>query len=187
MKQQLRTEYQSKRKVLSEDQIEDLSLAIANNTLKLPIWDYTYYHIFLPIQHKKEVNTEYLLQVLQGKDKEVVLSKSDFDSHEMQNILLTDNTKIKINPYGIPEPIEGIEVPYKNIEVVFVPLLAFDQKGNRIGYGKGFYDRFLAQCQPNTIKVGLSLFEAEVQSFEFVEPTDIPLDYCITPIKAYQF
>jgi 5-formyltetrahydrofolate cyclo-ligase len=45
--------------------------------------------------------------------------------------------------------------------VVFVPLLAFDKKGNRVGYGKGFYDAFLSKCKPETIKIGLSFFEAE--------------------------
>ena len=70
----------------------------------------------------------------------------------MTHYLLTDNTKIKKNKYNIPEPIDGIEVPDNKIEVVFVPLLAFDKKGHRVGYGKGFYDHFLSGCQPNTIK-----------------------------------
>lgn len=187
MKDNIRREYQNKRNALGDEEIEAFSLAIANNVLELPIWDFTYYHLFLPIQHKKEVNTEYLLQVLQGKDKEIVLSKSDFETHQMINILLTDNTKIRCNAYGIPEPIEGLEVPYKSIDAVFIPLLAFDQNGHRIGYGKGFYDRFLAQCKPDVIKVGLSFFETEREDFDFTEKTDIPLNYCVTPIKTYQF
>ena len=65
----------------------------------------------------------------------------------MTHFLLTDNTKIKKNQYNIPEPINGLEVPTKKIDVVFVPLLAFDKKGNRVGYGKGFYDKFLIRMQ----------------------------------------
>ena len=60
--------------------------------------------------------------------------------------MLTDNTKIKKNKYNIPEPIDGIEVPNNKLEVVFIPLLAFDEKGNRVGYGKGFYDNMLNKC-----------------------------------------
>lgn len=104
----------------------------------------------------------------------------------MTHFLLTDNTKIKKNAYNIPEPIDGIEVETSKLDVVFIPLLAFDNTGNRIGYGKGFYDRFLAKCKPKTIKIGLSFFEAEHQTFK-VSKDDIKLDYCVTPNKIFQF
>ena len=104
----------------------------------------------------------------------------------MTHFLLTDNTKIKKNEYNIPEPVDGIEVASKKIEVVFVPLLAFDKKGNRVGYGKGFYDKFLSECNPETLKIGLSFFEAEEQ-IEDVFESDIQLDYCVTPKSIYQF
>lgn len=185
-KAELRKKYLLFRNELNQDQIEDLSLTIANQSLKLPIWDKTYYHLYLPIVHKNEINTEYILQILQGKDKEVVLSKSDFKNNLLSHFLLTENTTIKINSYGIPEPIDGIEVPISKIEVVFIPLLTFDTSGNRIGYGKGFYDQFLAQCNASVIKIGLSLFEAE-NTFTEILPTDIPLNYCITPTLIYHF
>lgn len=182
----LRKKYQSLRNDLNPEQIEELSLAIANQSLKLPIWNQTYYHLYLPIIHKKEVNTEYILQILQGKEKEVVLSKSDFNTNQLKHFLLTENTLIKTNKYGIPEPTNGLEVPVHQIEVVFVPLLAFDKNGHRIGYGKGFYDQFLAQCSPETLKIGLSFFEHE-NKIEDILPTDIPLDYCITSKTNYRF
>jgi len=99
---------------------------------------------------------------------------------------LTDTTKIRKNEYGIPEPINGLEVPVSKINVVFVPLLAFDKHGNRVGYGKGFYDTFLAECKPETIKIGLSLFEAE-DSIDDVFKEDVPLNYCVIPNNLYQF
>lgn len=185
-KNELRAQYKALRKTLSETEIEEMSLAIANGVLALDLWDKTYFHIFLPIEEQKEVNTEFLLHLLSGKDKEIVVSKSDFTTRKMTHFLLTDNTKIKKNEYNIPEPVDGIEVPSSKIQVVFVPLLAFDIDGNRVGYGKGFYDQFLAECKPETIKIGLSFFEAEASVADVFE-NDVRLDYCITPEKCYHF
>ena len=185
-KAQLRNRYKKLRQGLSDSQIEAFSLRIANQSLKLPIWDYSFYHIFLSIIEQKEINTEYLLSILSGKDKNIIISKSDFNTGNMTNYLLTDSTKIKKNIYNIPEPIDGIEILNDKIEVVFIPLLAFDEKGHRVGYGKGFYDKFLAKCNPKTIKIGLSFFETEPEISE-VFNTDVKLDYCVTPDRIYSF
>jgi 5-formyltetrahydrofolate cyclo-ligase len=184
-KKVLRAKYKALRQELNSTQMDDLSLMIANNVLKLDIWNNTYFHLFLSIEDQ-EVNTEFILHLLQGKDKEVVVSKSDFSTLTMNHYLLTDNTRIKKNEYNIPEPIDGIEVPVHKIEVVFVPLLAFDTKGNRVGYGKGFYDKFLSQCKTNVIKIGLSFFEPE-SVIEGVYESDVRLDYCVTPKRMYSF
>jgi 5-formyltetrahydrofolate cyclo-ligase len=185
-KKQLRLEYKKLRDSLTPEHIEEGSLEIANRLLDLPIWNFSYYHLFLSISEKKEVNTQLILHILQGKDKNIVLSKSDFKSGSLTNYLLTDSTVIKVNNWGIPEPIDGIEIPATKIDVVFIPLLVFDKKGNRIGYGKGFYDRFLSLCTKEVVKVGLSLFPGEEEIKEINEH-DVPLDYCITPGKIYNF
>lgn len=185
-KSELRKTYKQLRKTLSEEQLEDLSLQISNTLLQLPIWDKEFYHIFLSITEHKEVNTEYILNILSGKDKHIVVSKSDFSTSQMSHYLLTDSTTLKKNEWNIPEPISGIPIETKQIEVVFVPLLAFDQTGHRVGYGKGFYDKFLADCKSETIKIGLSFFEAEKQIDDTFE-SDIKLDYCVTPKKIYTF
>lgn len=186
LKKELRQKYKGLRQNLTTNEIDELSLAIANELLQLPIWDKTYFHTFLPITEQKEVNTEFVLHLLSGKDKETILSRSDFKNRHLTHILLTDNTKIKKNEYNIPEPVDGIEVPANKIEVVFVPLLAFDKKGNRVGFGQGFYDKFLSQCQPDTIKIGLSFFEAE-ELIADVYDGDVKLDYCVTPDAVYSF
>jgi 5-formyltetrahydrofolate cyclo-ligase len=186
LKKELRAKYKALRNQLSENDLEELSLAIANKVLTLPIWEKTYFHIFLPITEHKEVNTEFILHLLSGKDKEIIISKSDFETREMTHFLLTDNTKIKKNEYNIPEPIDGLEVPADKIDVVFVPLLAFDKNGHRAGYGKGFYDKFLMECKPETIKIGLSFFEPEEKIVDVFE-NDVKLDYCVTPNAVYRF
>jgi 5-formyltetrahydrofolate cyclo-ligase len=185
-KNELRQKYKALRNQLSTEEIEDKSLAIANRLLQLNIWEKTYFHLFLTIEEQKEVDTEFILQILAGKDKEIVVSKSDFETREMTHYLLTDNTKFKKNEYNIFEPVDGLEVPVSKIDVVFVPLLAFDKNGNRVGYGKGFYDNFLSKCKPETIKIGLSFFEPE-EIIDDVFKTDIRLDYCVTPFGINNF
>ncbi|WP_422106943.1 5-formyltetrahydrofolate cyclo-ligase [Winogradskyella sp.] len=185
-KSEIRKKYKSLRKVLPLQNIEDDSLAIANQLLQLNIWDKLVYHLFLTIEEQKEINTAYILSILSGKDKNIVVSKSNFEDCSMSHYLLTDSTTIKKNAYNIPEPVDGIAIIPSQIDVVFVPLLAFDKHGNRVGYGKGFYDRFLAECRPETIKIGLSLFEAEDETITASE-ADVKLDYCVTPNRVFQF
>lgn len=179
-KNELRKKYKALRKQFSTTEIEGMSMQIANQLLSLDIWNYSYYHIFLPIFAQKEVDTEFVLHVLQGKDKHIVVSKSNFEDGTLRHFLLTDQTKISINKWGIPEPDEkSIPIPEQSIEVVFVPLLAYDKKGNRVGYGKGFYDRFLQNAKPKVI-IGFSFFEPEITVIES-DPYDIPLNFCVHP------
>lgn len=185
-KKQLRDKYKNRRNDLSLEEIDDYSLQIANLIINLPIWKYSFYHVFLSIKSLKEINTGPLLAILSGKDKNIIISKSDFEDRTMSHFLLQDNTILKLNSRNIPEPENGIKISSKQIEVVFIPLVAFDELGNRVGYGKGFYDMFLKNCSKSTLKIGLSFFLAE----EFIngcEPHDILLDYCITPSKVYTF
>ncbi|MGG7033870.1 MAG: 5-formyltetrahydrofolate cyclo-ligase [Flavobacterium sp.] len=186
LKKEIRIKYKNLRKELTENDIEDKSLAIANRLLSLNIWDKIYYHTFLSITELREINTEYILHILSGKDKEIIVSRTAMNPQRMIHFLLTENTKIKKNSYNIPEPVDGIEVPSHKIDIVFIPLLAFDKKGNRVGYGKGFYDNFLAECKPETIKIGLSFFEVE-EEIEDISENDIRLNYCVTPSKVYSF
>ena len=184
-KKAIRKKYKALRLTLNQDEIDSQSMAIANNTLQLPIWEATNYHIFLPIDAKNEVNTEFILHILQGRDKSVILPKVNFETFEMEHYLLQENTELRLSTYGIPEPVSGISITPDQIDVVFVPLLAYDSSGNRVGYGKGFYDRFLAQCHPKAIFVGLSLFPVEENIVH--SSNDIPLHYCVNPSQVHAF
>lgn len=184
-KSEIRAIYKQKRTNLEGLNIENLSLDIANQLLQIPIWNKNIFHIFLSIENQKEIDTSFIINILMGKDKEIVIPKMNKD-HTLSHYLLTDNTKFSLNNYGIPEPINGISVSANVIEVVFVPLLAYDNLGNRIGYGKGFYDQFLNECKPDVIKIGLSFFEPELP-FECVEKHDVKLDYVVTPLMIEKF
>ena len=192
-KKSLRQKAKAERQKLTQEEIEDKSLAIANQLLRMDtvpsgrlVWDKLYYHLFLTIEEQKEINTEYILQILAGKDKEIVISKCEFATLGMTHFLLTDNTKIKKNSYNVPEPVDGLEVPDAKIDVVFVPLLAYDKQANRVGYGKGFYDNFLSKCKPETIKIGLSFFPPE-EKIDDVSENDVKLDFCVTPEEIFEF
>lgn len=194
-KKEARIKYKTLRKELTEQERDEKSMAIANELLHLPIWDKQYFHVFLSISEHFEVDTECILHILAGKDKDILISKSNFgageskkgkETREMTHFLLTDGTKIIKNEYNIPEPVDGIEVPDSKIDVVFVPLLAFDKKGHRVGYGKGFYDRFLSKCKPDVITIGLSFFEVENEITD-VDTNDFGLNFCVTPLKTYAF
>lgn len=181
----LRKKYKELRAQITKASQEDWSIAIANQCLGMPIWEATYFHIFLPIPGKVEVNTEFLLHILSGRDKSVVVPKVIANSGDMQHFLLQENTALAPSRYGVPEPVDGIQIPPQQMEVVFVPLLAYDKNGNRVGYGKGYYDRFLSQCKPNCLFIGLSFFPPE--EFILTEIIDIPLHYCVTPQNVFRF
>ncbi|NHF58810.1 5-formyltetrahydrofolate cyclo-ligase [Flavobacteriaceae bacterium TP-CH-4] len=185
LKKDLRLNYSALRENTSREFILNASLSIANQLLKTPIWEGSYYHIFLPIFEKKEVDTSFVLSILYGKDKQVVLPKVSGEN-SLTHYLLTDSTQLVKSTWGVPEPTDGITIAPSKLDVVFVPLLAFDRRGNRVGYGKGFYDRFLSECGPGVLKVGLSIFEAE-DVITDVDEQDIRLDYCVTPKNIYSF
>lgn len=185
-KKELRNQYMQLRAELSQTQQEEKSLQIANQLLKMPIWNLKTYHIFLPIQRMNEVNTEYILNILYGKDKDVVLPKMNKEQQSLNHFLLTEQTILKKNSWGIVEPQGGFEVSALKVDVVFVPLLAYDKKGNRVGYGGGYYDRFLRECRPDVLKIGVSFFPPE-EKIEGISEFDIPLDYCVTPLDIFKF
>lgn len=183
-KKKLRSYYKKKRAEISSLKFEHLSIEIANQILNLPIWDFDNFHVFMGVEKLKEINTNFVISILQGRDKNIVIPKVISDD-QLHHYLLTDSTKLKLNEWNILEPINGIEVEPKKIEVVFVPLLAFDLYGNRVGYGKGYYDKFLAECGKKCLKIGLSFFTPEKKIP--TSPLDIKLNYCVTPKKIYNF
>ena len=96
------------------------------------------------------------------------------------------STMFANSAWGIPEPVDGTIVKPSDFDIVLIPLLAFDKNGHRVGYGKGFYDRYLVKCRPDCLKIGISLFDP-VDHIEEVESHDIPLDIAICPAKLYDF
>ena len=184
-KHELRKKYRDLRGKLSTEEVLENSISIANHCLAVDLWTKSLYHLFLSSEKKNEVNTSFLLSVLQGKDKQIVVSKI-LNESKLEHYLLSDQTLLKENDYGIPEPVSGIKINPLEIDVVFLPLLVFDKQGHRVGYGKGYYDRFLADCQKETIKVGISFFEP-IDKIEDIDENDIAMDFVVTPNQVFSF
>ena len=110
----------------------------------------------------------------------------DTASLTLSAVAIDDNTYFAPNSYGIDEPMNAEIVPPDQLDLVFLPLLAYDKKGYRVGYGKGYYDRYLKACRPNTLKIGFSFFDAE-EVIDDVNELDVKMNYCITPQNLYKF
>ena len=144
-KKELRKLYKSKRAELTVQQrlkFDDLML-IQFQKLSLPFL----HHVlsFYPLEEKGEMDTFIFTDYLQFTNPGLVVAypKTNLQECSMQAIATTNETDFEDNEWGIPEPATGETIEPHLIDAVLVPMLAFDEKGHRAGYGKGFYDRFL--------------------------------------------
>lgn len=188
-KSALREFYLSKRRLIDENVFEELNNKIKHQFLTyFEDFELKAIHTFLPIENRKEINTLSILHELRLKvtQLQVVVSKSNLQTLEMTSYLLKNDTALKVNRWGIPEPIEADLFDDLTIDMVLIPLVIFDESGHRVGYGKGFYDRFLKKCRRETIKVGLCL-EPPVRKISDTHSYDVTLDYCVSPEKVFAF
>lgn len=184
LKSELRKIYLDKRKSLSDKEIEYLSEKISHNLINYFDWSkITNAHIFLPIKKQKEINTQHLIEFLWREGKKVFLPK--IIEGELVNCQLLPHTFLKQNSMGILEP-EGGRIKEKiNIDMVITPLVYCDKNGNRVGYGKGFYDKFFIKNK-NALKVGVSLFPPK-EEIDDIFSGDIALDYLVCPDEVFSF
>jgi 5-formyltetrahydrofolate cyclo-ligase len=145
-------------------------------------------HLFLPIGRQKELNTWLLIEQLRKAHPGIAMAVpvADLRQTTLTHFLLKPDTTLVENQWGIAEPVGAVEVPAEAIDMVLLPLLTFDLQGHRVGYGKGFYDRFLARCRPDAQKVGLSL-EPPVPQITDTHPFDVSLDAAVTPDEVFWF
>ena len=187
-KSDLRKLYKEKRQQLTPKEINRFNDLILINFQHLDLPFIYYLHTYLAIEENREVPTDQILSYMEFRnpDMKVVVPKTDFNTGNLTHFLADENTLFEKNNYNIPEPVNGEIIATDKIDLVIVPLLAFDEKGYRLGYGKGFYDRFLSQCNNTTLKIGLSYFDA-VASISDTHQFDLPLTHCITPHRIYEF
>jgi len=139
-------------------------------------------HSFLPIEKTKEPNTWLIIERIRREFPHIRVSipRINNETSALDNFYFEGLHQLQNNTWGIPEPKQGIPTPNDKIDVVLVPLLAFDAAGHRVGYGRGFYDKFLATTRKDCRKIGLSFFPA-VDSIDNITGQDLPLDMVVTP------
>ena len=144
-------------------------------------------HCFIAIEKFNEIDTTYIFRRIWKEFPQVitVVPRVDLETGEMTHLKFTPDTELVKNVWGIYEPDHNEYVDANAIDIVLVPLLCFDNELHRVGYGKGFYDRFLMNCRPDRKKTGLSFF-GPIDLIEDIHEADIALDLCITPDKIYR-
>ncbi len=174
-KSEIRKVVMARRAQLSEDDFSFRQGAIIETLKNLLIPTQTIAS-FKAISHRNEIS----LDTLEGTFAypRVISEKGIME--------MAQSTEFANSEWGIPEPVGGSILEPTELDIVLIPLLAFDVNGNRVGYGKGFYDRYLLNCRPDCLKIGISLFDP-VERIEDVESHDIPLDMAICPSKLYDF
>lgn len=183
-KPELRKIYKAKRFQLSPVDIQQLSFKILENLKQMDIWDFSVYHIFLPIAQNHEINTFPLIEELFSRNKRVVVPK--VKDGDLLNCEIHKDTEFEIARFNTLEPKEFHTLNHQLIELVFTPMIVCDKRGNRVGYGGGFYDRWLAQFEKMPIKIGLNFFPP-VDEIQDVAKWDVRLDYSVTPDEIVSF
>jgi 5-formyltetrahydrofolate cyclo-ligase len=186
-KAEARKEFLNKRQALSESEYHHLNLQLYHQFFaQLDLSFIKCLHIFLPIEGKREVDTWQIIDRVRREFPHIRISIPKVKDDEMENIYFEGYHQLKKNKWGILEPEQGVPTPTEKIDMVIVPLLAFDESGHRVGYGKGYYDDFLGDCRFSCERVGVSLF-SPIKKIEDVYENDIMLTQCITPLGLLIF
>ena len=180
----LRSHYKKKRLSLTKQEVDHLSQRVCKQLDKLSIWRLKHYHIFISISKYNELDTSSIINKLKSEKKIIIVPK--ISNNELVHIAINDQTEFSINEYGIKEPNNGNHFIIENLDLIFIPLLAYDLEGHRVGYGKGYYDRFLKLTKKSSLKIGLSFFDP-INKIQDIDDNDVKLDYCITPTQVHKF
>jgi 5-formyltetrahydrofolate cyclo-ligase len=187
-KTELRTVYLEKRKKLSEEECSHLNVQLYN--LFFSSIDLSFIkvlHTYLPMVNNHEPDTWPIIDRIRREFPHVRISLPRIKSDgNLESVYFEGLHQLEANSWGIQEPKQGVLTPAEKIDMVIVPLLAFDQTGQRVGYGKGFYDRLLNTCRIDCKKVGLSFFPP-VDTITDLHSGDIPLTSCLEPSRAHYF
>jgi 5-formyltetrahydrofolate cyclo-ligase len=185
LKAELRKEYIQKRKALSRDEAFLLSEKIFKNFIHyFHPKEGDKVHVFLPILKRNEIDTQIFIDYFLEQKIRVFVPKVVAD--ELINIEIFADTVFEVSNWGIPEPLSNEDSREDQFDYVITPLLYCDSEGNRVGYGKGFYDRLFQSISPDTKKIGVNYFAPDVM-IDDVWENDIPLDYLVTPTEVLSF
>lgn len=184
-KSELRKKYIEKRETLSQDEVLSFSARIFHNFLgKFILFQGQKVHCFLSMRKKNEIDTRFFLDYFFRNKIRVFVPK--MVKGKLVSIEITAKTPFIKSSYGILEPESDLDSRENNYDMVVTPLLYCDPRGNRVGYGKGYYDQFFESINSNAAKIGVGFFAPEENVDDFWEK-DIPLDYLVTPTEVLSF
>ena len=181
MKSKLKDLTLRKRNSLSNDEILEKSDLIRKNLFNLQEYKKSETAMFF-VSFGSEVNTHEMVKE-SLKTKTIVVPKVMHNEIEPSVIIDFDNL-VPSGKFGILEPIEAMKIAYKNIDIVLAPGIAFDKEGHRIGYGFGYYDKFLSKV-PKAVKIGLC-FDFQVVEKVPKEEHDVPVDLIVTEKRVME-
>ena len=189
-KEDIRILYKEKRATISlhlKEKMDDLILIqFQKLSIDIPSLIMTYSPIKKFNEFDPQTITDYCYFKNPGQQLFYPVIMAERTPPEIISVIVDDDTVFKINKFGIEEPVDGIDMFPSEIDLVIVPLLGFDKKGNRVGYGMGYYDRFLKICRKDCLKVGFSYFDP-LDHIDDINKFDVKLDFGITPDGVYQF
>ena len=187
-KAEIRKEYKTLRSNISSKEKLKLDDLLLLQFQKLDCSTFQTLLTYWPMAHQNEPNTLLFSSYLRHfvPNLKMAYPKSNFETNEMDAILIDEETVYKTNELGITEPKFGEIINPEELELIFVPLFVCDKKGYRVGYGKGFYDKFLTRCNSEIFKIGFSYFEP-IHKIKDINSFDVPLTCCITPDNIYEF
>ncbi|WMN12002.1 5-formyltetrahydrofolate cyclo-ligase [Marivirga salinae] len=186
-KNTLRKVYLEKRKFLSQAEYERRNQLLYHRLIEFQeIHQFKSIHTFIPIKKNKEPDIFPFIQFLWSKKPkiDIITAISDLKNPVLSHVKITENTTFLENKWGIPEPQDGTPYLVDKIDCVLVPMVVGSKSGHRIGYGKGYYDRFLQKCKSNTKFVGVTLGPL-LESNVYANQYDIPMHSMITPFELH--
>lgn len=189
LKADLRRAALARRRALPANELTRRSARLQKHLLEeFEVGAWKWLHIFLPIPQQHEPGTWHIIHRIWELKLPVQLAVPVVqpNGQSLRHYHLTPETSLIENRWGIPEPVGAAEVFPMQFDAVLVPLLAFDEEGHRVGYGKGFYDRFLLECRPEALRIGLSL-EPPVPNITDAWSGDVQLNACVTPEEVRWF
>lgn len=187
-KSELRKLYLQKQKALSPGERAEKSRLIADHFFEsFDLTAVRYLHCFIALEKFNEIDTLPIFQRVwrDHPDIATLVPRIVPGGYNLSHLHFTADTELVRNSWEISEPAHGEHIEPGRIDMVLVPLIAFDAHGHRAGYGKGFYDRFLAQCRPDCMKIGLSYFPP-ADEIDDAGEHDIALDAFVTPDRVYR-
>lgn len=180
-KKELRRLFLERRKALTEGEYTRLNLALYSQFFASVDLSFIHVlHTFLPLENNREPDTWAILDRIRREFPQVRVSLPRVSGDHLENIYYEGPHQLEASAWGIREPRQGVPTPPEAIDLVLVPLLTFDLRGHRVGYGRGYYDRLLHRVRPDCLTVGLSLF-SPVELIDDIADYDIRLDRCVTP------